>query len=171
MGREGARKVCPTALKITLIEEQQGLCAYCLVPFGSVIQYGRRHKLSVIHFDHFVPFAYTNGNAAGNWVAACNFCNLIKGAKMFDDLAEAREYITDRWIHKRMYLSWEAPVSSELDPYRWAIKFGTFLASLPPRLAGSITYVKPYSAKTKPKAKPDKNSKIIFPVDAFEESA
>lgn len=65
-----------------------------------------------------------------------------------------------------MCVVWEAPVSSELDPYRWAVKFGTFLAGLPPKLAGSITYVKPYT-RMKPKAA----SKVIFPTEPDEQES
>lgn len=164
--RDGARKLCPTSLKHQLILDQEGLCAYCLIPFGSIIQHGRRYKLSVVNFDHVLPLAYTNNNPDSNWAAACNFCNSIKGSKMFDSMDEIRTFMFNRWAVKRMCVVWEAPVSSELDPYRWAVKFGTFLAGLPPKLAGSIAFVKPYS-KPKPKAA----SKVIFPVDQTEQES
>lgn len=104
MSREGARKLCPTPLKHQLIKDQHGLCAYCLVPFGSIIQYGRRYKLSVVHFDHMLPFAYTNNNLDTNWAAACNFCNGMKGSKVFksvDDIRGLRARQVDPASHVR----------------------------------------------------------------------
>jgi len=155
------RRSCPTSRKQWLIEQQNGLCAYCLTPFGSVIRHRNRLKISAINFDHAMPFSFTNGNDLTNWVAACNFCNMIKGNKVFQDFESIRTFCAEGWERRRMSVEWLAPVSSELDPERWAVKFGTYLAGMGPHLAGSIRWVKPYTRQKRRVTNAD-----IFPPEA-----
>jgi hypothetical protein len=138
------RRPCPMDRKNWLLRDQGYICAYCMIPFGSVIKRRSRLGLSNVNFDHFIPVAYTNGNPLGNWVASCNYCNGIKSALIFDSVDEVREYVEKMWEFKKMEVAWLAPVSSEEDPYRWAVKFGTYLAGLNPKLAGTIAWKKPY---------------------------
>jgi hypothetical protein len=139
------RRKCPTDRKRWLLNHQRFVCAYCAIPFGSVVLRRGRLSLTSVHFDHFVPHAYLNNNPVGNWVAACNVCNSIKSSLMFDSVEQAAYHITTMWLVKKYSIQWLAPVSSEEDPERWAVKFSGYLASMPPRLAGSITYVKPFT--------------------------
>jgi len=100
----------------------------------------KRAKLSVtvVHYDHAVPFAYLNSNPRWNWVAACNICNLIKGDKMFHSIQEIRMHVLAVRERRRHVLAWVPPVSSEQDPERWAVAFASFLAELSFRDARQI---------------------------------
>jgi 5-methylcytosine-specific restriction endonuclease McrA len=71
-------------------------CFYCERAFHSVVlRYSRPIPLK-IHWDHFVPYAYSRDNSAVNFVAACHVCNAIKSDICFETLAEARIFIESR---------------------------------------------------------------------------
>lgn len=91
------RRKCPADRRRQLLVDQEYLCAYCLIPFGSVIQKGRRLKLSVVNWDHVLPFAYLQANPGHNWAATCMVCNQIKGADVFKTMDEIRDYTTESW--------------------------------------------------------------------------
>lgn len=145
---KATRRSCPNDLKAKLLEDQGYICAYCQVPFGSVIRKGSRLRLSVVNFDHVIPHAYLGTNPRSNWVAACNFCNQMKSSEMFASWEDVRGYIEYTWLRKRMAVEWLAPVSSEEHPERWAVKFGTYLAGMPTGLAGSIRMERPWVVKS-----------------------
>lgn len=77
-------------------------CLYCGIPIGTVItrqvplkkRYSRSTMVTLQRtWDHFVPYAYLLRNPASNWVLACHVCNLIKKARMFDTVEDARKVI------------------------------------------------------------------------------
>lgn len=70
---------------------KQEFCEYCGVELR------RGHNRTV---DHLVPRSKGGSNAKENRVLACSFCNLLKGDRMFADLASAR-----RWMLKRAKLT------------------------------------------------------------------
>lgn len=137
------RRQCPTVVRRALLARQDFLCAYCAVPFGSVVRKRGRLILTAVQFDHMVPLAWTQTNPDDNWAAACNICNQLKGALLFRTIADLVTYLEVTKELRGISVTWWAPVSSEKDPHGWAVKFGSYLAGLPPRLAGSLQWKSP----------------------------
>jgi hypothetical protein len=92
------RKRPPKKVQDEILKAQGDCCIYCGNPFGTVIMRDSRFTQLVIHWDHYVPYAYQAGNHG--FVAACNVCNLLKSSHMFDNLEQARRHLADRWRYK-----------------------------------------------------------------------
>lgn len=58
------------------------VCVYCFGP-ASVV-------------DHIVPYNYSQDDSDDNLVAACQWCNAHASDKVFDTLAEKRDYLQER---------------------------------------------------------------------------
>jgi hypothetical protein len=119
----------PSAAKQSeLLEEWNNRCAYCELPFGTLVWrrgIGREDKtrkgyrpnfgyLTVqLEWDHFVPFAYTDSCADGQFLPACQLCNGLKSDSMFRTIEGARESLEPHWVRKYEMatgpvLTWEA---------------------------------------------------------------
>lgn len=80
---------CPSHLRKELIVKQGGKCFYCRVTFGSVISVGVTRRVTSVHYDHVIPYAFIAGvNPVGNWVAACGLCNNLKSGRIFTSYEE-----------------------------------------------------------------------------------
>jgi 5-methylcytosine-specific restriction endonuclease McrA len=77
------RRKPPKVIQRRLLEEYGNCCAYC----------DTRVSGQMIHWDHFVSYAYLGTNPDDNWVLACARCNLIKGSMIFGSIDEVREYV------------------------------------------------------------------------------
>ena len=87
--------------KRRLISEQDNRCFYCGMMFGSCYtRDGINFLTTKIHYDHLVPFAYSQTNE--HFVASCNICNMIKRDKMFDRLEDLVHYILNRIDEKKI---------------------------------------------------------------------
>ena len=80
------RPITPTQ-KREQLAKQGNRCLYCGTEFYPGVP---------IHWDHFVPFNYSQDNSCKNYVAACQPCNSIKHTRFFTTVEEAREYILPR---------------------------------------------------------------------------
>jgi len=75
------------------IKQQNGECLYCQLPLdGYVFRNGRATRIK-IHWDHVVPYSYSQDNGHPNFVASCHVCNLIKSNLVFQTIEEARTYV------------------------------------------------------------------------------
>jgi hypothetical protein len=120
---------CPSYLKSDILVHQDYRCLYCMFNFGSVITRSlHKSVLTVMHWDHFVPFSYICYSPGDNWVAACNICNLYKQSLIYETLEEARTDIMDRWARDGRQCAWEPSVSSEYDGNKWAVSFASWLS-------------------------------------------
>jgi hypothetical protein len=73
-----------------ILKAQFNRCIYCNVEFGTYrFKKGKPVKI-LIHWDHFMPFAYGANNKTSNFVAACHVCNGIKSSHVFNSLDEAK---------------------------------------------------------------------------------
>lgn len=99
---EKKRKGFKTKDKAAALAAQGNRCFYCDLPFGTPVWHPRRHKVIYqgVHFDHFVCWDYSRNTSAGNLVAACSVCNLIKSNKLFANAADARAFIKHRRLKK-----------------------------------------------------------------------
>ena len=80
-----------------LLAQWEDACAYCCRPFGSeVLMYGKL-RLVNLHWDHCVPFSFTQNNQSNNYLPACQWCNLWKTDMQFNNLEEAQVYVTTKW--------------------------------------------------------------------------
>lgn len=90
------RKLPPVKDRQRKLEEQENKCFYCDVEFDSIRwRKGRAIRIR-IHWDHKLPYAYSQNNHSENFVAACHVCNAIKSDKVFQTVEEAQIYLLDR---------------------------------------------------------------------------
>lgn len=94
------RKRPPKKDQRRILDLQENRCIYCGRYFGTVVYNGKKNVVLKIHWDHFVPFAYSQNNKEANFLAACNICNLLKCARMFQTVEEAQVYLQNKWQEK-----------------------------------------------------------------------
>jgi len=82
------------------LEWQEHRCFYCLLRIGSLIQRGNKQIKLRLHWDHQVPYAYSQDNRASNFVASCHVCNGIKYSFCFRTIEEARIYVQEKRTEK-----------------------------------------------------------------------
>ena len=90
------------------LAEQKYARFYCAHGFGTSIL--RRNKTGTartikvkLHWDHYIPFSYSQDNRSRNFVAACAQCNLLKHSRIFQSADEARLYL----LHARKAARYE----------------------------------------------------------------
>lgn len=101
----GMRKIPPRALQKILLKVQSNKCFWCGNKLGSLYWKNGKVKTLEVHWDHKIPFSYTQTNRNDNWVASCNICNLFKSNFLFTTDKECREYLSAKWqeaIHKEI---------------------------------------------------------------------
>lgn len=90
---EACRKLLKSEERRAILESQDYRCIYCEKRFDSEVErHGKIVRLRV-HWDHQIPFSYSQNNTVTNIAAACQICNLMKGALIFKDIEEARIHI------------------------------------------------------------------------------
>lgn len=96
------RRRLPSAEKRRrMLEAFDYRCAYCERSFGSHVAIdGKSHRL-VIHWDHVVPYAYSQDNRTENFLPACQLCNRWKGALCFQTIDEVRLYVAQKWEQRK----------------------------------------------------------------------
>jgi len=82
--------------KKEILENQNYKCIYCQKKFGTLYIKKGKKGITKIHWDHFIPFAYSRNNYAYNFVAACNICNEYKYSLLFQTLEEAQIYLLNK---------------------------------------------------------------------------
>jgi len=106
------RKRISEHLKKKILKEQNNLCFYCeSYIYGFTHRHGKRIKLR-LHFDHQVPYAYSQNNNTENIVASCHVCNGIKSSFCFQTVEEAVIYI----MGKREEKGYNKPNRSNILP-------------------------------------------------------
>lgn len=109
---DGRRRRLSKAQKSYVLAVQGFRCLYCDIEFGKSVERVKKEILVTevlkVHWDHLVPFVYSQDNSLPNYGAACQLCNGMKGSKMFQTLEEAREFLDLRRIAKRIFLPTEA---------------------------------------------------------------
>ena len=95
-GSPQGRKTPPAAEKRRILEEQENKCFYCDVEFDSLRWRNGRAIRIKLHWDHKLPYAYSQNNHTSNFVAACHVCNGIKSDKVFQTVEEAQIYLQDK---------------------------------------------------------------------------
>lgn len=88
------------------LNEQNHCCIYCGIGLNDSYWDGKRKRYisAEIHFDHFIPYVYSQNNSKSNIIASCHICNLIKSSKCFPSIDEARVYIQSRREAKKLEL-------------------------------------------------------------------
>lgn len=97
---EQRRRLPKRANQRLILAEQDYRCVYCEHAFGSTVY--RRGKAVVlrVHWDHDIPYSYSQNNPSWNFVAACHVCNLLKSDFIFRDLDDARLYLRTKRIER-----------------------------------------------------------------------
>ncbi len=109
-------------------ELQNHMCAYCDLPFGTVVyKPGRGDIVQTAVGDHGVPYSYTARTLETNLFAACHICNALKGSNMFGDLITASRYIMGRRVEKRIVVIAIPEVALSDDPESWAKWYSRWL--------------------------------------------
>lgn len=86
--------------KRAILAFQDNKCFYCDRTFGDCIRYKNKVKILTENWDHLVPWKYSQNNNLDNFVAACQICNNLKKANVFDRAEDAREYVREE-LRKR----------------------------------------------------------------------
>lgn len=111
---------------IQRITAQQGhICAYCTLPFGSVVSY-RGETIQTPVGDHFVPFSWNPSTHSDNLVVCCQVCNGIKHDQLFESVEHARRTILVRRMEKRIVTFFipENPMTE--NPEAWSRDYQRF---------------------------------------------
>ncbi len=85
------------AKRAAILDEQRGLCLYCENSFGTAVLRGGKGIVLRVVWDHFAPFSVFGDTTDENFVAACQVCNQFKGARIFQTVAEAADWLRRRW--------------------------------------------------------------------------
>ena len=91
------RHALPSWAKKQILEKQDHSCLYCREKFGELIERGRWFSTLKVCWDHFMPYVYGFDNRPDNYVAACQLCNGIKSAIIFETIEAARSYVGAAW--------------------------------------------------------------------------
>ena len=83
-----------------IVHQQKGRCFYCDRFFSTAVWRKGRILLLKLHWDHFIPWSFSQANPDQNFVAACHVCNGLKRDLVFETPEEAREYIRHGWEKK-----------------------------------------------------------------------
>ena len=94
-----------------MLEEFDYRCAYCERSFGSYVAIDGKSHCLVIHWDHAVPYAYSQDNRTENFLPACQLCNRWKGALCFQTIDEVRLYVAQKWEQRETLPELRRPVS------------------------------------------------------------
>lgn len=97
-GCDHIRKKPPLAFQKEQLALQEHCCFWCLKAFYSSVVVRRKRSLLVVEWDHMVPYSYNQNNAPHNFVAACQFCNRWKSARIFRNTEEGRDFVERKWI-------------------------------------------------------------------------
>ena len=80
-----------------ILDAQNNRCLYCDHEFGDAVFYKGRRRLIKLHWDHMVPWDYTQNNSDENFAAACSICNGIKSDLVFRTVEEVRLHVGVYW--------------------------------------------------------------------------
>ncbi len=109
--RNSIRQTKRMSEPIQLLEAFDYRCAYCERSFGLRVAIdGKSHRL-VIHWDHAVPYAYSQDNRTENFLPVCQLCNRWKGALCFQTIDEVRLYVAQKWEQREAVSELRPPVS------------------------------------------------------------
>lgn len=79
--------------QLRLLAEYHNCCAYCDGMIGGLLR--RKGKLVKrrLHWDHNIPWSYSQDNSDENFLPSCHICNAIKSDLMFKTVEEVRIYV------------------------------------------------------------------------------
>lgn len=83
--------------KLQILERQNNKCFFCNIDLDDYIVINGFVRKIRTHYDHFMPYSITTDNSLENLNAACSRCNLMKNAKVFANIKEARKYLFIQW--------------------------------------------------------------------------
>lgn len=118
------------SIQAKILNAQNYRCAYCTHPFGSVVLHKGRRIVTVLEWDHFVPYSYIQRNPDDNWLAACRVCNRLKSTDLFQSREEAAYSIMCRWEEKKYEILWVPETSSEENPDEWTTEYQKYAESI-----------------------------------------
>lgn len=109
------------------VELQQHLCAYCVLPFGTVVRRAGNEITQKPQGDHFEPFSLSQRTRIVNLVAACQVCNRIKASGVFESIEAAQKSIrATRYARGyRVLFIPNHPITE--DAWRWASEYAAWL--------------------------------------------
>ena len=110
------------------IESQEHLCAYCQLPFGSIIQHRMSTHIANVVGDHFIPWAYSGTSEPDNFVASCSVCNGIKSDKHFSDLQSASRFILEFRVKNKYVTQFIPNTPVSLDYLQWQREYSAWLS-------------------------------------------
>lgn len=117
------------AILDSLVSRQNHCCAYCLLPFGTIVSKRGNVIIQRPEVDHFIPWAILESTEASNGIAACNICNNYKSDKVFNSIEEARRYILERRVERKVLVDYIPMVPLTEDVGAWGSEFARHISS------------------------------------------
>lgn len=122
----GVRRRPRARVRRKLLRMQHERCAYCLLTFGSLVRRRSRVEQLRVTWDHRVPFALSQSSSDREFIAACQICNRLKGAIVFETLEDARTFISIRRIRKGWKVASMAEATTTDEWAEWEGRLVTF---------------------------------------------
>jgi hypothetical protein len=121
-----ARNYTPYTIR-RQVEQQRHLCAYCLLPFGTVTRHRGHDITQKPQGDHFEPFVLGRKTQIVNLVASCQICNQAKGSQVFEDIEACRKAVLVIRSGRgyRVLFVPNYPITE--NPWRWASEYAAWL--------------------------------------------
>lgn len=113
------QRIIPNAILERSIQAQGHQCAYCTLPFGSVITHHGKDRITTAIADHWIPWANGGLSTNENCVASCDVCNGVKSSDHYDSLQSASREIMITRMQKRYVTLFIPTVASTMDYKEW----------------------------------------------------
>lgn len=111
------------------VAKQEHNCAYCALPFGTVVSYRGRQRVQKPEGDHIIPWAYSGDSLESNLVASCDICNHFKSSHVFADKETAWRHIARRRNESHVLVEFVPVQALTADPVVWGEEYARFLSS------------------------------------------
>jgi 5-methylcytosine-specific restriction endonuclease McrA len=103
------------------------VCAYCLLPFGTIVRHKGHNITQLPRGDHFAPFALVGQTRTVNLVAACQICNGLKSATLFENIEHAQRVVLATRDNRHYVVTFVPTRAITLDHWGWASEFARHL--------------------------------------------
>ena len=103
------------------------MCAYCLLPFGTIVFHGGNDLTQRPQGDHFVPYSFGRRTDRANLVAACQICNRLKRGDVFESVAHAQRVVLARREQRHYVVQWVPLRAITDDAWGWAAEYARYL--------------------------------------------
>jgi len=102
-------------------------CAYCALPFGTVVSWKSRDTAQNLVGDHLVPYSMGGDSGRDNLVAACQVCNSLKGDRVFESMEHAARTLLSERYARRIAVLFIPLTAVTDDAAEWSREYSAWL--------------------------------------------